>query len=141
MSDSQAKILLVIISKMCDSFKKFFSSSYILYHEVICLRLLLDLFVLSNLSQLSLWIYHKHIVDHMFLVVFGARNVHKHEMFPTRERKQTPLRWMNFPEQRKDALLWNSTVTESEHTRSDLSVQPQGHNFQFRKSPKRGFQN
>lgn len=32
-------------------------------------------------------------------------------------------------------------VMESEHTVSDLSVQPQGHNFQFRESPKGEFQN
>lgn len=30
-------------------------------------------------------------------------------------------------------------VIESQPTRNDLSVQPQGQNFQFRESPKRGF--
>lgn len=32
-------------------------------------------------------------------------------------------------------------VVESEHKRNDLAAQPQGHNFQFRESPKRRLQN
>lgn len=58
------------------------------------------------------------------------------------ERKTKTLETNESPgaNARCSSLEFN-TVMESKHTRRDLSVQPQGHSFQFRESPKRGFQN
>ena len=94
-----------------------FSSSYMLYHEIICLRLLLDIYSLPDLSFFSSYMnISLHIIDHMFLLVFGIQSVKKHEMFPPMEEKQSPLRQINLPEQRKDALLWNSTESWNQST-------------------------
>lgn len=64
---------------------------------------------LTSPTLLSMWLQYKHFIDNMFLLLFGAQNVHKHEMLPTREGKQRPLRQTNIPEERKDVRLWNST--------------------------------
>lgn len=101
---------------MCDSFKKLFSGSYTLYHEIFAWSYyLIYTLYLTFPTLLPIWVQHKRIID-KFLLLFGTQNVHKHEMFPTREEKQRRLRQMNFPEERKDALLWNSTQSWNQST-------------------------
>lgn len=81
-----------------------------------------------------------HIISHMFLLRFSAQRVHTHEMTPVRNREAKPLEMNESPRAKgRCCSLEFDIVTESEPTRSDLSAQPQGQNFQFRESPKRGF--
>lgn len=137
------KVFLVITSKMCDSLK-----TYSPTHTCYIMKLfawgyhLIYMFYLITSPLFPMWIHHKQITGHMFLLVLSAQSVHIHKAVPMRGRKIKTLEMNESPraKERCSSLEFN-IVMESEHTRSDLSVPPQGHNFQFRESPKGEFQN
>lgn len=121
--------------------KKKFSGSYMVIMKLFAWGYcLIYIFYLISPTLLPIWIHHSILLTICFYLYLVSRMWTNTECFPRWKTKTLETNESPGAKARCSFLEFN-TVMESKHMRRDLSEQPQGHNFQFRESPKRGFQN